>query len=414
MPESKKRVILLTNSFPYGKSEPFLSDELKYLSEEFEWITIVPVHASGIQREIPKNIEIIPSNNFFTNKFTDTIKGLFTKPSLMIREFRRIPGKSNRLTSLYYILRTLGIAARVSKTIIKLLADDTYKKNIIYSYWLNQAVLSAYFIKNFNQTIPIIARAHGYDIYEDRYPFNYIPFQNLKIELLDQIHAISNHALEYLLAKYPKSSEKTYISRLGVGQSEHINHPFNPNKKIHFCSCSSVIPLKRVEFIAQTMTVIAKSLGQTSIIWTHIGDGENMSSLKELVKNIDIKNLTINLEGYLEKKDILNYYIEKEVDFFINFSTTEGVPVSIMEALSCGIPIIAPKIGGIPEILDSDLGLLVDVHSSINTLSEQIIHFVYNCNHQQLRKNAIDRWEQLANSALNYKIFVSKIKSLLE
>jgi len=48
----------------------------------------------------------------------------------------------------------------------------------------------------------------------------------------------------------------------------------------------------------------------------------------------------------LPHNDVLNYYASNPVDVFINTSSSEGLPVSIMEAMSFGIPVIATNVGG--------------------------------------------------------------------
>lgn len=52
-------------------------------------------------------------------------------------------------------------------------------------------------------------------------------------------------------------------------------------------------------------------------------------------------------------------YSEHPVDVFINLSTNEGVPVSIMEAISFDIPIVATDVGGTSEIVTDETGILV-------------------------------------------------------
>jgi len=53
------------------------------------------------------------------------------------------------------------------------------------------------------------------------------------------------------------------------------------------------------------------------------------------------------------------YY--ESLDIYINTSLHEGIPMSILEAMAAGIPVVAPQVGGIPEIItDGEEGLLVD------------------------------------------------------
>ena len=65
--------------------------------------------------------------------------------------------------------------------------------------------------------------------------------------------------------------------------------------------------------------------------------------------------------GFQDNEKIMDFYRNNPIDIFINVSTNEGVPVSIMEAISFGIPIIATNVGGTNEIVINNItGWLVD------------------------------------------------------
>ena len=71
------------------------------------------------------------------------------------------------------------------------------------------------------------------------------------------------------------------------------------------------------------------------------------------------------LDGYVPIEQIMNYYRENPVDVIVNVSESEGgSPVSIMEALSCGIPAIATAVGGNPEIVSEQNGILLSANPS--------------------------------------------------
>ncbi len=57
---------------------------------------------------------------------------------------------------------------------------------------------------------------------------------------------------------------------------------------------------------------------------------------------------------------ILDVYEQFDVDFFINLSDSEWIPVTIMEAMPMGIPVIDRNVGGISEIVNKSNGLLLD------------------------------------------------------
>ncbi|MBQ4033783.1 MAG: glycosyltransferase [Paludibacteraceae bacterium] len=94
----------------------------------------------------------------------------------------------------------------------------------------------------------------------------------------------------------------------------------------------------------------------------------------------------------------------------MNVSSTEGVPVSIMEALAAGIPVIATNVGGTGEIVDSNVGELINVKTSADDLLNILRKYYADRDKlQKLRSNAVLRWNNLCNSDKNYSNFISQI-----
>ena len=118
-------------------------------------------------------------------------------------------------------------------------------------------------------------------------------------------------------------------------------------------SCSGVIKLKRIHLIAKILMC-----SENQIKWVHFGDGPLLREVKEICKNLP-DNVTVELSGNVTNSEIKKYYATNFVDWFINVSQFEGIPVSMMEAISYGIPIIATDVGGVNEIVNEATGILI-------------------------------------------------------
>src|SRR5699024_1205513 len=147
----------------------------------------------------------------------------------------------------------------------------------------------------------------------------------------------------------------------------------------------------------------------------HFGDGEFFTELKEMIKNKN-PNLKINLEGHVNNNLIKRNLQTEYYDLFINLSTTEGIPVSIMESNSVGIPALATDVGGTSEIVEDGVnGILVNVNDSVSNISSKLITYA-RLNEERkflLRKNAKEKWEISFSASKNYVSFSKKLCNLL-
>ena len=94
------------------------------------------------------------------------------------------------------------------------------------------------------------------------------------------------------------------------------------------------------------------------------GDGPLTTELNELIDNLQINDY-IELVGFVSHNKLISHYQNGEVDLVVLPSIDtkdgekEGIPVSLIEAMAHGIPVISTSIGGIPELLSGDCGWIV-------------------------------------------------------
>ena len=158
------------------------------------------------------------------------------------------------------------------------------------------------------------------------------------------------------------------------------------------------------------MRVIA-GLKEYNIQWIHVGDGVLKEQILQQCKE-ELKEDSYKFLGNLENEKIIPLYADLDVDFFVNLSDSEGIPVAIMEALSFGVPVIARDVGGIKEIVKSDNGLVLGTIEDIEAVQEQVKKFIdiryTNIElYQKYSYNARKEWEENFSASKNYKLFKS-------
>ena len=394
------KLYIFTGVYPYTQNvECFLEDEIKRLSRCFEDIVVVPTRGDDFKRLVPSNCfvtqPIFPPPLFFL------LKGLYHKRSFKTtwRDFL-----DNRV---YTSIKKLKVWCRgvlvtnnlLHSPIIKDIEKNLSEDDVCYYYWGKWSnVLSIYW----GGKCKHVSRFHGaWDLWEEDY-CDYAPFRKKLSQSLDAAVFISRKGLEYFASKYPKC--RTVFSSLGsedFGVTEKLQ-----TETISLVSCSSVYPLKRVELIYATVHQYAAMHPDKNIRWTHIGGGESFMSLKSEVGTNTLNNLVVNLSGSKSHDDVIGIYSNEHFDVFINLSTNEGVPVSIMEALSFDIPAVATNVGATDEVVREGSGFLVSPNPTI----DEVVSAIDNILTKDFK--ARDFWNRNYNAEKNYMSFAHFLMSL--
>ena len=97
--------------------------------------------------------------------------------------------------------------------------------------------------------------------------------------------------------------------------------------------------------------------------------------VKELICKYNLEN-RVELTGFLTKE---NWYKKaKDFDIFINTTTVDNIPVSVIEAMALGLPVVSTNVGGIPFLIkDSDNGLLVN-NNNVIEMTTKIKYLIEN------------------------------------
>jgi len=409
IPKNTRSLILLSSAYPFGSAETFLESEIPFLLDAFEHVVILPMFAEGDARETDPRLIVIPPKPLQTIKMFELLRGFFRSDGLFASEWKESPGYPFSPFLAYRIARTAGIGRRVQRQIRQTLNELQLDNPVIYSYWLNQNALGAG-LAGKQLGLKTVGRAHGGDLYEERNKGDYLPFQKWKLNHFDAVFTVSEHGKKYLQNRYPGCRAKILLNRLGTkdeGVSEHL--PFSDQQSIHLVSCSSVIPLKRVDKIYECVLSLSRLMAKKNFRWTHIGDGPLFSELKELVKTNPCKNLSIDLKGRMGNNAIIPFYKSSKADLIINYSTSEGIPVSIMEAMSCGIPAVAPTVGGIPELVEEPNGMLFDPDTFPDQLAPKIAEWIANSAFNDVSENVRSKWQDEYDRGKNLRSFLNQL-----
>jgi glycosyltransferase involved in cell wall biosynthesis len=397
-----KDLILLTNGFPYEKGEQFLETEIEYLAKHFRKIYIYPISWNGEERKVPQNVEIIKFNKGL--KFS--VKKLFFKRLKVVLNFlfsEFIAPKRRKYYKgkfKFYFDSFMGILNDANNFHYHL--KTSYSSDIqIYSYWFGPWGSIMAIVNDISyDKIKFITRVHGYDYDVNRYEKKFIPFRNYQMKHLKAIYTVSTFAKNRIFSEY-SNFKNIEVQRLGVN-SFGVNHMNLSNNEICIVSCSNLIPLKRVHLIVEILSKIERPLK-----WVHFGDGPLMSEIKSK-SELMLPNCNVIFKGFVPNIEVLEFYMNNYVDMFINVSEFEGIPVSIMEAISFGIPVVGCEICGVPEIVTEKTGILLDLNFNPENAAKLMNKFFdLNVLEKQIFRNQIiEFWLENFSAEVNYPKFI--------
>lgn len=125
----------------------------------------------------------------------------------------------------------------------------------------------------------------------------------------------------------------------------------DPDAPFTIVSCSSMIPLKRVGLIARGIA----SSGIENYRWVHFGDGPVMDDVRALTQELGVR---CEFMGHCANERVLEWLSYGKADAFVTTSSSEGLPVSVQEAMYFGLPVVATNVGGTAELLNGN-GILL-------------------------------------------------------
>ena len=401
----KSTIVVISNTFPYS-GEPFLKTELDYLPRDMKYYLfpfftpnsndkLVDTNAAGVYRYAGQESLWIKLGAMMAS-----IKNLLSK-----RELSEAIHKNGRIRNIIKALKFAYISELRVLNIIPQI-DNEKTPLIFYSYWMYEVGYVAARLKEEFPGSSFITRCHGYDLYEERHPNRYLPYRRFILESADRVFPISKNGKDYLSDKYNHEfDEKIVLSRLGTKRLSEIRR-LNDDQ-VTLVSCSNLIPLKRVNRI-----IDALNEEKGCIKWVHFGDGVLRQQLEVQAKSLP-ENIHAEFKGYVPNWEVQEFFATHAITAFINVSESEGVPVSIMEAQSYGIPVIATDVGGTSELVhDDENGVLLNKDFTTQDLLNAIKKVSQN--HMQFSEGSLRTWETMSDAAVTTKKFYAQLRNLEE
>ncbi len=130
------------------------------------------------------------------------------------------------------------------------------------------------------------------------------------------------------------------------------------NSSFRFVTVCNLVESKRVDLIIKSLAVLSKDFDNLEL-WI-VGDGKQDKYLRELVAaTTNSKNIVFL--GRLANSQLPQIYAK--CDCFVLASNYETFGVVYIEAMACGLPVIATKCGGPEEFVNETNGIMIDINN---------------------------------------------------
>jgi glycosyltransferase involved in cell wall biosynthesis len=180
----------------------------------------------------------------------------------------------------------------------------------------------------------------------------------------DKIIAVSNATKNYVLSlgAKPAKVEVVYNGvdlvkfRLLAGKRQEMRKKLGiPQDAIVVLTVRRLVYKNGVDTLIESASLAVKN--NPRIVFLAVGKGPDADSVKVRTQQLGIEG-NFKLAGFVSDEDLPFYYNTADL-FVLPSKSGEGLPLVALEAMACGLPVIATDVGGIREILMEDYGKLV-------------------------------------------------------
>lgn len=381
-----------------GEPDPFMLQELPWLRGHFDRVLLVSYYGvADVTQEASGSIAASAAPG---TAWRARMRGLWDRE--LWREMGRL--RRDRRLTFGNAARLLLFAIRGRKLHLwteSLLAGLDLEQTTLYAYWMSYEAYGAALSKARHPTLRFIARGHAFDIDPERNPINPYLMKAFIARQAEGLYFISRQAKGQYLSYGRDFAPGDKLRVVGMGsRGEPVQEDKAPpffaqgggNAVLRLVSCATITQIKQLPLLVDALA----AWEGPSIHWLHMGGGPQEAELRAYaVQKLAGTGVSYEITGPLTPAQVQKTYEDEAFDAFVNTSRMEGVPVSVMEAMRFGIPVIAPRVGGIPELVEESFGLLYDPGQGAAAVLEALRRFAALPREDVLgmRKAAKERWK---------------------
>lgn len=236
-----------------------------------------------------------------------------------------------------------------------------FRPNIIHAHRYKENILALLSAKPAGN-VPVVATQHGMpESTRDPQGLKQLLLRKtllwIQARFLNRVVCVSHDLKENMIHHLGFTPEKLNVIHNGIELDPSESKPAAQDIGHRFGSAGRLFPVKDYPFFVEIARAVIHYNANARFMLA--GDGPEKEKICQKIAQNDLKEHFVLL-GHLD--NMSSFY--SGLDVYVNTSIHEGIPMSILEAMSHGLPVIAPKTGGMVEIVrDGVEGFLVDGRS---------------------------------------------------
>ena len=355
---------------------------------------IAPTHFGGAEQVVLNLIECLDKSRF------RVVVGPFVNVHFKENEFVERLQEANIFHKVLWLRRTVDIenvfkiVRFIQKEGIDIIHSHGYRSDII-------GLITANITR-----LPIVSTIHGWIPIDSRLKF-YERCDRFALRFFDRLLPVSDQIRNVLAASGINPGKINCIHNavsINSGQEQRQVLPAAWKESCDFLIgvIGRLSPEKDVSGFVQAAGLLAGKFNRVKFLV--VGDGPERKTLEEMAVSQGLKE-RINFTGFVNDMD----GIYRSLDLLVISSTTEGIPLVVLEAMKHGIPVVSTRVGGIPEVIEDGVdGMLVESRDP-QALSEAIeILLLDNNRYHEISRKARNK----IVTHFNQSIWIEKIEKI--
>ena len=252
------------------------------------------------------------------------------------------------------------------------------------------AILARESIKQ-KRYVPVITTLHGTDITLVGADRSYLPITRYGIQQSDGVTAVSKFLKQATIETFDFDEIEVIPNFISPSlyqreKGSPICKDLSPNGEKLLIHVSNFRPVKRPADCIEILAKVREKGGNARLIM--VGDGPELSAVRHLAKQLNMQDYT----NFVGKQANISDYLAVG-DVFLLPSEEESFGLAALEAQACEVPVVATRVGGIPEVVaEGESGFLSDIGDT-EKMSDDALKFV---NDDEMRRAFGEKGRELA------------------